>query len=294
MGLQKCGLNLNHSFRELQPHGTLEFPCAGYASTHSDQPCDHIPWHWHEELEAIYIREGTMKLRIPSEEYLIHAGEMAILNANLPHEAVGAPMCSLESLVFSPLLITGSHSSAAARKYVQPLIDCPAFTCCTALKHSDCFRVAFDALKNDDIGYELIVQEQLTHLLLALYREYVHLIEAPHQAATVDTLRLEQMLKYIHSHYNEDISIADIAASAAIGERECMRCFKRAISESPMQYLLKYRLMQSANQLEAEPTLSITSISENCGFGYASYYAKQFRRFYLCSPREYRERRKMA
>ena len=43
MGLQKCGLNLNNVSKELQPHGSLAFPCAGYASRHTDLPEDIIP-----------------------------------------------------------------------------------------------------------------------------------------------------------------------------------------------------------------------------------------------------------
>lgn len=86
------------------------------------------------------------------------------------------------------------------------------------------------------------------------------------------------------------LGLADIAASADIGERECLRCFKRTIRESPMQYLLKYRLMQGADQLVSDPSTSISEISAGCGFEYTSYFAKQFRRFYLCTPREYRKR----
>ena len=36
MALQKCGLNRNNKNKELQPHGSLEFPCAGYESTHTN------------------------------------------------------------------------------------------------------------------------------------------------------------------------------------------------------------------------------------------------------------------
>jgi len=78
MGLQKCGLNINHSKKELQPHGTLEFPCAGYASTHTDTLVDIIPWHWHEELEIVYIKKGTLKLQIPSTTYLMTTGDCAV------------------------------------------------------------------------------------------------------------------------------------------------------------------------------------------------------------------------
>ena len=49
--------------------------------------------------------------------------------------------------------------------------------------------------------------------------------------------------------------------------------FKRTISESPMQYLLKYRLMQSAAILLERPGESISDIAGACGFDYPSYYA---------------------
>jgi hypothetical protein len=54
MALQKSGLNLNKNRLELHPHGTLDFPCAGYYSQHTNNSDDVIPWHWHEEIE-IYI-----------------------------------------------------------------------------------------------------------------------------------------------------------------------------------------------------------------------------------------------
>ena len=83
MGLQECGLNINHSKKELQPHGTLEFPCAGYTSTHTNDPRDTIPWHWHEEIEIIYIKKGTLTLQIPSTTYVINEGDCAVINTNI-------------------------------------------------------------------------------------------------------------------------------------------------------------------------------------------------------------------
>ena len=50
MGLQNCGLNIDAARRELNPHGTSEFPCAGYLCRLSDLPTDAIIWHRHEEL----------------------------------------------------------------------------------------------------------------------------------------------------------------------------------------------------------------------------------------------------
>ena len=33
MGLKECGLNLSRDNKELKPHGTIDFPCAGYSRT---------------------------------------------------------------------------------------------------------------------------------------------------------------------------------------------------------------------------------------------------------------------
>ena len=66
MGLQKCALNLNRIGKELQPHGTAQFPCAGYSAVYTDKPEDVIPWHWHEELEIVYVETGSLKLLRPA------------------------------------------------------------------------------------------------------------------------------------------------------------------------------------------------------------------------------------
>lgn len=91
MGLQICGLNRSSTQKELQPHGTIEFPCAAYASCHTDAPGDAVPWHWHEELEIIYIAGGTMKLQVPGRELLLHKGALVTINGNVLHSAAGAP-----------------------------------------------------------------------------------------------------------------------------------------------------------------------------------------------------------
>ena len=68
MALQECRLNLNQKLKELRPHGTLEFPCAGYSSYYTGRQEDSIPWHWHEEIEMVYVAEGRLELKIPDRK----------------------------------------------------------------------------------------------------------------------------------------------------------------------------------------------------------------------------------
>ena len=293
MALQKCGLNRNSKNKELQPHGSLAFPCAGYESTHTGSISDFVPWHWHEEFEIIYIIKGTMKLQVLTETFSVHAGEIAIINTNTLHSASGEPYCELQSLVFSPLLITGNINSAFASKYIMPLISCAHFSC-IVLKDknqpvSDWFSTAFESLKNDVFAYEFIVREQLSHIMLSVYSKLEPQFDEPHTHQDITSVRVAKILTYIEQHYSENVTLSDIAETVNISERETLRCFKKITGESPIQYLLKYRLIQSASILTKYPVKNIYLVAAECGFDSPAYYTKKFKEFYLCTPREYRQ-----
>ena len=109
---------------------------------------------------------------------------------------------------------------------------------------------------------------------------------APNQ----DNLRISKILAYIHKNFADPISVSDIAREAGISERECQRSFQKTIQLPPIQYLLKYRVMRGAELLLANPAASISEIGTLCGFDSQSHFAKMFKRFYNCTPREYRKR----
>ncbi len=296
MGLQVCGLNLNAAQRELLPHGTPEFPCAGYAERHTDQPGDAIPWHWHTEWEIIHISAGALQVRIPAAVYPLSAGDCIVINAGVPHSAAAQPLCELHALVFSPLLLTGSESSVFAKKYLTPLAGCRAFRAipldrAANRREIDGFALAFDALARDIPGFEFTVREKLSALCYALYLRLESSLADGAAPAGQDDLRIQKMLALIHSKYDGELTLAEIAKSADIGERECLRCFGRTIGLSPMQYLLKYRVTRGAEALIQNPAASVSDVAAACGFDSPSYFSEVFRRFYKRAPREYRSSR---
>jgi len=295
MGLQKCGLNLNDSRKELQPHGTLDFPCAGYSDRYTDRTEYVIPWHWHEELEIIYVKAGTLKVQIPAKSFFLRTGNCIIINSGILHYAAANPACEINSLVFSPGLVTGNDDSVFAKKYVGPLISCTSFNEYLLKPEEnkdiiDNFVNAFEALSNNAPGYEFIVRENLSAICFFLYQQYNPELAPENTGLNQDTLRIQKMLAYIHSRFSEHLTLSDIAKAADIGERECLRCFQRTIQISPMQYLLKYRIMQGAGFLIKNPADSISEIAALCGFDSPSHFSKIFRRFYNCTPKEYRDR----
>lgn len=293
MALQECGLNLNKVSKELHPHGSLEFPCAGYSSSLTDRQEDSIPWHWHEEIEIMYIEHGQMNIKIPSKSFLLEKGDCIVINSNILHYAAAVVECKLHSLVFSPALIIGNEDFVFSKKYMQPLLTCNDFSQ-DVIKAgnnenvTDCFNCAFEALAQDVYGYEFIVRETLSRICLFLYGRFNPQTDTQAVPLNQDNLRIRKMLAYIHKNFSHDISLSEISSVASISERESLRCFKKTIQLSPIQYLLKYRIMQGAEMLFRNPSDSISEIATLCGFDSPSNFTKIFKRFYNCTPREYR------
>lgn len=295
MGIQKCGLNIDRVYKELQPHGTLDFPCGAYAEKYSDKPEQAIPWHWHEELEISYVKAGNIKLQIPSKTYFLEKGDCFVINSNILHYAVAAPCCELQTLVFHSALITGGQDSVFATKYILPLITQTTFDgyllkAGDNRKETAYFIDAFEALACDAPGFEFTVRENLSRICYDLYLQFEQEIPVKEAGLSWDNLRIRKMLDYIHSHFSDAVELGDIAKAADIGERECLRCFRRTIQLSPIQYLLKYRIMQGADMLLKNPSAGVSEIAACCGFDSPSHFSKLFKRFYNCSPREYRKK----
>lgn len=291
MALQKCGLNINQASRELQPHGTLDFPCAGYASRYTDRPEDAIPWHWHDELEIMFVKEGILRVRIPQMYFELKKGDCFAINSNILHYAIAAPTCELQSMVFAPALITGNNETVYAQKYMTPLQACASFHGYLWREDSriaDLFCSAFHALSNETPGYEFTVREMLSKLCFQLFQKFFQDLDLVDKAQDLDSLRVRKMLTFIHCNFAKNITLPEIAETAGIGERECLRCFKRTIQLSPMQYLLKYRIMYGAKLLLENPASSISQIAAQSGFDSPSNFSKMFRRFYNCAPRDYK------
>ena len=292
MGLEKCGLNLDASQREMKSHGTLEFPCAGYLE---DLDCrgEDIPWHWHDDLEILYVKSGKLRVRIPSESFDLSAGDCLVVNCGILHSAKAEPKCRLHSVVFNPLLVTGNADSVYAVKYLSPLISCGVFRSYRLKRKTDgemvqSFTDAFRCMETDAPGFEFNVREKLSRFCYLLYRKYAANISGSKAIRNQDDLRIRKMLDFIQTHYREDITLKEISGAADIGQRESLRCFKRSIQLSPVQYLLKYRIMKGAQLLISHPADSISETAGSCGFDSPSYFTKTFRKFFGCSPKKYR------
>jgi signal transduction histidine kinase/AraC-like DNA-binding protein/DNA-binding LytR/AlgR family response regulator len=124
------------------------------------------------------------------------------------------------------------------------------------------------------------MDETLTHVDAALERN---------RRLSREAQRLvRQAMAYIHQHYAESISRADLAQNVALSEDYLTACFRNELGVTPIAYLNRYRVHR-ARQLLATTGKSVTEIALEVGFSDSGYFSRVFRREVGLSPEAYRQ-----
>ncbi|NEB80838.1 helix-turn-helix domain-containing protein [Streptomyces sp. SID14478] len=89
------------------------------------------------------------------------------------------------------------------------------------------------------------------------------------------------------ARYSEALTVADLAAAAALSPAHFSRSFKAAFGESPHQYLLTRRLERAAALLLATDW-SVAAIGVAVGLRSIGSFTTSFRRMYGMTPQAYR------
>lgn len=304
MAISTCDSIINDKGQEVKEHGTPFFPIACYNNNLTSLP---VPWHWHEELEAVIVVQGCARIMMGDQTLHVPAGHGAFINANTLHAAEAAtetaddgkpaPDCILHSFVFHPRLVGGSMDSIFWHKYLRPILDHPNFPGICFSNDVPWEKTALYAIEEawyacvrERTGYEFAARDMLSQLILLLRRHLISLGASVTGKTLRDDARIKQMLQFIHEQFASAITMGQIAACASVSESECLRCFHSTIGTSPMAYVKKYRLQKAADLLRNTDE-KIQDIGALCGFQEMSYFAKTFRNVYGCTPSEWRRQR---
>lgn len=89
--------------------------------------------------------------------------------------------------------------------------------------------------------------------------------------------------KYINLHYNESITLTDLANHACLSEEYFSRLFKKEVGKNYTEYLADIR-MEKAKVLLKEGMFSINEVAEMVGINNQSYFSSLFKKYYGISP----------
>lgn len=102
--------------------------------------------------------------------------------------------------------------------------------------------------------------------------------------------KIEQVILYISSHYSENISNEDIAATVSYHPYHLNKLIQKYTGLSLHKYLLNFRLEKAAELLLSK-SYSVQLISEKCGFSSSYHLSNAFKKKYGVSPKAYRQSR---
>ncbi len=284
-----CNIILDKSNKELNLKGTQSFPVEIY---NDDLAWEAVPYHWHDELELIVVISGEMELVCELEKFVLKEGEGIFINSGRLHSCTNFndTDCVIKSFVFHARFIYGDLSSVLFENYFHTFLSetsistyfLPPEICKTVLS-------AYESFSKKEFAYEFIVRENLTKSLLAIIKNSDFKNSYVDLKALKQLNRCKSMMTFIHENFGREISLFEIAKSAEIKESEALRCFKNTLKTSPIKYLKKYRLEQSAFLLKttSEP---IIDIGFTCGFSEMSYFSKSFKESYGMTPTVYRNK----
>lgn len=99
--------------------------------------------------------------------------------------------------------------------------------------------------------------------------------------------KFNDVLEYIDMHYAEDLTLEDVASYSGFSKYHFTRLFK-LYTNTTFYECLSFKRIKAAEQLLAEPDLSITEIALQVGFSSISTFNRVFRQQKNCTPSEYR------
>lgn len=256
-----------------------------------------IPWHWHSEAEFITVTSGFLDLHIPGHLLEIPSGHSIFINSGVSHALTvheGFEAGFTHTIQF-PKDFLSAPGSKIDLKYCAPVFSCTELSAYAISAETPSGRRITSLLENvyqtaarQDFLFETRIQQQILEMWTLFVSETRSIWEQSANRSDIHSERIKTMLLFIRQHSAEKLSLNDIADSANISSRECLRCFQKLLRTTPFDFLQECRIRNAVDLLQNSDR-SITEISEMCGFSSSSYFAYVFRQVMKLSPREFRK-----
>lgn len=229
-----------------------------------------------------FITEGKGKITIKGQTTLLQAGDLFVLpkDQSIFYQAdqenpwtyiwVGFSGSRAEDLL--------QQSQVLENYYLHSHLNSPILQIMTNINHTEMNAIASVT--------ELNLIGHLNQLLAALIAEFPNqtLLDPGNQAKHY----VQQALKWIHTHYNRPIKVAELADQLALSRSYLYKIFKQETGYSIKDYILQVKMNRSC-QLLADPNRSITEIAFSVGYADPLTFSTAFKHYFHMSPTSYRK-----
>lgn len=237
--------------------------------------------HWHEHLEILYVLDGYARVRCNSDYFTVHSGETAIINRGELHSfSAPSPMKYL-CVIINPSFFSYVKFDTVILKSVIPYDE---------YVHT-CFSEISCEYSENSRGSDMRILGQAYCLISHLVKNYTlaELTEPEYKSRITRQNKINSVMDYIHEHYSEPLSTAELSERFFMSKSHLCRLFKNATGKTLIQYLNEFRI-KKACVLIRDTTESISVIASSTGFESLYYFDRIFKKQVGSSPLNFRKK----
>lgn len=249
--------------------------------------------HWHNDLEIVYVFEGSIRMGINSETRILKAGDMAICSSGDIHYYDSKDSSSkIMMVIFNPSLIGFPGGWPLNVRLTSPFMEKRAIREEEVRINNRLSQILQELM--DEYNQKLEYHEQviigLLHEWSGLILRHVPLdkINPQKDKRRITNMKIMQgVLEYLDVNYMHPITLVDAARQANMSLFYFSRFFKSLSGMSYIAYLSNIRVNQ-AEQLLLTTDKSILDIALECGFTNIRTFNRVFKQIKQRTPSELR------
>lgn len=246
--------------------------------------------HFHEDIEIMTIKEGQVAYFVNGKGLLLRAGDTIVVNSNQIHYnmTVNGEVAKYVICILHPSILV--NSITVEMQAVRPITenpDLPYLRFRYINEHTESIRNL--VLGMPDLRHDPFAITKQFYQIWDIIKKHAETLGATEDVVSDPRIQsFKSMMHFISNNYQNQVTLADIAASGSISKSLCNTLFHQYVGESPINYLMHLRCRKVAELLRSGK-IPMTEIASRTGFGGVSYMSETFRKFFEKSPREYRK-----
>ena len=260
--------------------------------SHYREPTVHFLWHYHHEVELVWIRRGCGLRYVGKSVERFETGDLVLLGSRLPHTWASAWDQPTEA-EWSVIQFLPKHWSEA-------FWQLPEVRKLNHFLAQSARGVKFTGPVTWQIGEQIeALAAQPAHSLesliqfLAIFQRLLHTpfryLNGAHIAGdlTEPDSRVERLLEWIQNHFAEPLTQARAAAEVKMSPPAFSRWFKARVGLVFQRYLNELRVAKVCALL-ADQNKAITQAAFECGYNNLANFNRRFREITRLTPTEFR------
>jgi AraC-like DNA-binding protein len=257
------------------------------------------------EMSVLLVQDGSLQVNTKKDGYTLSQGDILFLNSHQTYQLTDVERKDTKAdlLLFNPDFMFSEFDTSLTSQYLLPFLKsahCSSFLLpegeaqLSYRSICDSIRVLLD---EKPFAYELSCREllcKLYRMILTYSRERTSAVQSKRTSSpsSYDITRIKEALAFFQENYMNPIALNEIADAIHLSISECCRCFRRTVDATPIEYLNKFRIMESIKKMKAGDAIAdnISNLAYSVGFNSPSYYNQIFRRYFDCTPSIYKRK----